>query len=192
MKTLEVAHSITQKQLEFINHQLIVDTINAAFQRAKIYKYPQKESDPNRIRLREELKKRLTELRKKYTSEVTETEHCQNIENLSNELTKTFEKRDFLGGDDKFRIGIAQKALNLYLKYLWCLGVIKTPPHCPFDNVVIENLEDESVRNIKWTKMDSIDDYKKLVQASKKLAYKTGYKTIAEWELYIWQDHLNS
>jgi hypothetical protein len=39
-----------------------------------------------------------------------------------------------------FRVGTAQKALNLYLKYLWCLGEIKTPPHCPFDRGIIQML----------------------------------------------------
>lgn len=39
-----------------------------------------------------------------------------------------------------FRIGSAQKALNLYRKYLWCLGYIPFPPHCPFDATIIDQL----------------------------------------------------
>ena len=45
--------------------------------------------------------------------------------------------------DNVFRVGITQKAFNLYLKYLWCLGlrwIEHEPPHCPFDRIVIGKL----------------------------------------------------
>ncbi len=61
----------------------------------------------------------------------------------------TTEFKDILFGNG-FRVGIAQKALNLYLKYLWCLGKITEPPHCPFDSIIISEIK----CNIKWTEMD--------------------------------------
>lgn len=184
---------------KFINHQLIVDTINAAFQRANIYQDPLNVSDPNRKELREELEEQLIQLSKKYTSAVTDAQHCQNIEYLANKLTEMFRQSDLLEGK-KFRIGIAQKALNLYLKYLWCLGRIETPPHCPFDSVVIAELwlflskqpKQEKKKKINWTEMDSIDDYKELVRIGRELICGTKYKNLAEWELDVWQEHLNS
>jgi hypothetical protein len=81
----------------------------------------------------------------------------------------------------RFRIGIAQKALNLYLKYWWCFGLMDTPPpHCPFDRTVIQRLPGCS--DIVWTKFDSKDEYRRLVDAARVAA---GERSIAEWELVV-------
>lgn len=40
--------------------------------------------------------------------------------------------------DGRMKIGHAQKALNLYLKYMWCAGWVREPPHCPFDRIVLQ------------------------------------------------------
>lgn len=80
---------------------------------------------------------------------------------------------------DRFRIGVAQKALNLYLKYLWCLDRIPVPPHCPFDSTVLRELELE----FSWTRSSKIEDYKSWVEHAKVAA---GTKTLAEWELQLW------
>src|SRR5262245_47199684 len=37
---------------------------------------------------------------------------------------------------DRFRIGVSQKLVNLYLKYLWVAGLCPEPPHCPIDGIV--------------------------------------------------------
>jgi hypothetical protein len=47
------------------------------------------------------------------------------------------------------RIGLAQKALNLYLKYLWCLGEIHEPPHCPLDSIVLGQVP--GCKDVRWT-----------------------------------------
>jgi hypothetical protein len=87
----------------------------------------------------------------------------------------------------RFRIGIAQKALNLYLKYLWCVGLIPMPPHCPFDSSIIGHLPE--CMNFNWTAIDSIDDYQKLVNSARK---KADDKPIAEWELELWLTSVQS
>ncbi|SDJ63273.1 hypothetical protein SAMN05216338_105731 [Bradyrhizobium sp. Rc2d] len=33
---------------------------------------------------------------------------------------------------------VAQKVLNLLLKYYWCLARIPEPPYCPIDRIIIE------------------------------------------------------
>lgn len=83
--------------------------------------------------------------------------------------------------DGRFRIGSAQKALNLFLKYLWCIGEIPTPPHCPLDYKIIQKLPPPARRN--WTEIETIDDYKSLVAEAKKLA---GSQPLAEWELQLY------
>ncbi len=55
------------------------------------------------------------------------------------------------------------------------------PLHCPFDSIIISHLPE--CKALNWTTIDSIDDYKKLVDAAVKKAQD---KPIAEWELEIW------
>ena len=80
--------------------------------------------------------------------------------------------------DGRFRIGSAQKALNLFLKYLWCVGDIPEPPHCPFDFQIIQKLP-AAVR-CNWTSLDSVEVYRALVAAAKAAAVS---RSLAEWEL---------
>jgi hypothetical protein len=55
----------------------------------------------------------------------------------------------------------------------------RQPLHCPFDSIIIRELN-RSVHDIRWTQFDDIDDYKRLVAATRQ---KSGRKSIAEWEL---------
>jgi hypothetical protein len=79
----------------------------------------------------------------------------------------------------RLRFGIAQKLINLYLKYRWCLGQIPTPPHCPFDRIIISKI---GLYNgvINWTEIDCPNTYRSLVE---KAQIKAGEMSIAEWEL---------
>src|SRR5208282_1517190 len=85
----------------------------------------------------------------------------------------------------QFPIGRAQKALNLFLKYLWCIGEICEPPHCPFDSVIIAKLPKGTCPS--WTKLDRIGDYRNLVEAAKKFVAETkdpaDDSSLATWEL---------
>lgn len=81
----------------------------------------------------------------------------------------------------RFRIGLAQKALNLYLKYLWCAGFAARPPHCPVDAII---LEAAGIRDATpWTRLDSIEEYVRLIH---RLRDGTKGQPIAEWELAAW------
>lgn len=97
----------------------------------------------------------------------------------------------------RFRVGISQKLTNLYLKYLWCLDPLsKSPPHCPFDGRVITYLQNNldnselknKIKNIRWTKMDSMGDYQNLIEAARIVSKNERYQTVAEWELYLWNN----
>ena len=147
--------------------------IMAALQRSKTYSHAARGSD--RKKFRDALKQRLTKLSKKYRRRVTDSEHVANIEDLATKLSTECSQVLYEG---RFRIGSAQKALNSYLKYLWCTDKIPTPPHCPFDGIVISKLP--SCKRIKWTLLDDISEYKQIVSAARKEA---GEKTLAQWEL---------
>ena len=89
--------------------------------------------------------------------------------------------------EGRFRIGRAQKALNLYLKYLWAFGWIPPPPHCPFDSVVLRELSLPKKHDIPWTKMDDVDVYRAWIEAAKRKA-KTCGLCLPRWEVKTWNN----
>jgi hypothetical protein len=157
----------------FIDEETLRLSIEGAFQRANIYK--DNVADDKKLESRYKLKERLKKISLYYKDKlVTEEQHISHLENLMGEMTAEF--KDILSGNE-FRAGIAQKALNLYLKYLWCFGKITEPPHCPFDSRILSEID----RNdIKWTEMKGIDKYKSVVESAKQFA---GEEPLAEWEL---------
>jgi hypothetical protein len=172
---------------EFIESELIAASINAAFQRADVYHDPKAYDDPRRQTLRDKLASLLRDLGSQYSSTLSGTQHKVNIAKIAGDLTEAFKDTDLLRGK-RFRIGISQKALNLYLKYLWCLGKIPTPPHCPFDDRIIRKLplSDQEKKDLQWTALDSLDGYQKLVDAGLAKITATGHASLSEWELDVW------
>ena len=80
---------------------------------------------------------------------------------------------------DRLRYGTSQKAFNLYLKYLWRLGQIPSPPHCPVDRIVLANAGIDGT----WTESDSEGEYRKWIAV---LRSKANPLSLAEWEYRIW------
>lgn len=143
-----------------------------------IYKKNLSKEDKTRItEFNEFTRNKLLKYSQQYKKPISEIRHIKNIEKLSTDITKKY--RDILHRN-KFRIGITQKLLNLYLKYLWSIDKIPMPPHCPFDKNIISKM---NILNINWTSLNNIKDYKLLVKQAKKHA---GTKSLAEWELEIW------
>ena len=172
---------------EFVENQVLTDSINAAFQRANVYADSKAYTDKNRQKLRGALAVLLRKQAKQYyAAPVSEAQHNANICTIAADLTTAFVGANLLR-NDTFRIGIAQKAFNLYLKYLWCLGWIKDPPHCPFDFGIIAKLPltAQQRQALQWTELDSIGDYQALVDAAKKVA-DDKQLSVAEWELAEW------
>ena len=171
----------------FVEDQLIANSIHAAFQRANVYRDSKAFTDSNRLRVRERLADLLKEVTKQYGSDITDAKHKENIKHITDTLTAEFKDKNLLK-ENRFRIGISQKALNLYLKYLWCLGKIPTPPHCPFDFGIISKLplNYEEKKRLQWTELDSLEGYSQLVDAAKKKIKLTGDASISEWELKEW------
>ncbi|MBI4671375.1 MAG: hypothetical protein HY741_06860 [Chloroflexi bacterium] len=115
-----------------------------------------------------------------YNSHVNDAVHVQNISSICDVLTSEFSP--FLRGQ-RFRFGTSQKALNLYLKFFWCLDEIKTPPpHCPVDRTVLTKAG--IVGN--WTQLDSVELYMQWISKLRAYASKNGYTVLQEWELAIW------
>jgi hypothetical protein len=124
---------------------------------------------------------------KKYAEQVENKQHERNVLHLAQRISRRYAA--ILKGR-RFRLGTAQKALNLYLKYLWCLGRIPTPPHCPFDNGIIQKLK--LPKAPKWTALDSVRDYRVLVDAARAKTLeskKEPFLPIAMWELCEYENN---
>jgi hypothetical protein len=166
----------------FLKNEFLTMSVLGALGRSKTYSKSVSEQDKSLFRIA--LREKLREIGDKYISPIPEEEHLSNIKKIADGLTSNF---SHCLKNRRFRIGIAQKALNLYLKYLWCVGLIPMPPHCPFDSIIIGHLPE--CKDLNWTANDSINDYQKLVNAARK---KTDGKPIAEWELEIWLKSVQS
>lgn len=169
------------RKCEFIESELISASIRGAFQRANVYADGVAEDDPARAELRDSLAGLLRRIATQYVNPVCSERHELNIQKIADDLTAKFGDKNLLR-NNRFRIGVAQKALNLYLKYLWCLDKIPTPPHCPFDNGIVTALN----LNLNWTELDSIDGYRTIVDAAMQNIQQTGHGSLSDWELEEW------
>lgn len=104
---------------------------------------------------------------------VTEEQHIEFIQKTSDDISKVLGDKLH---DGRFRIGIAQKLINLHLKYLWITGYIEEPPHCPIDGIV----RDKAKISYNWTTNDSIESYMQAVNDLKKVA---SARSLSVWEL---------
>jgi hypothetical protein len=172
---------------QFIFDQIFQNAINASFS-TRNPKFPiyNKNVVKSQI-LSSELKKLIKVYIDKFQDgEIDEEGHFAEIENIS-KLVSADERFVGLLYGSKFRIGISQKLLNLTLKYLWCIDKIKEPFHCPIDSIVVNNIlsAKPDVSLINWTKLDSMDDYRKCVAVIAEIAKPS---SIAQWELNIWNN----
>ena len=164
------------EQQAFLEDEFFSMTLMATVQRGKLYREGSGEAEKDAFR--RDLRSELERLTEQYRVGVSEAQHLANIENLANTLSGSQPAALSAG---RFRIGSAQKALNLHLKYMWCLGRIPIPPHCPFDFMVLSRIP--SCRNVRWTQLDSLPEYERIVRLARVAA---GNSTLAEWELRLY------
>jgi hypothetical protein len=115
-----------------------------------------------------------------YSSPVSERDHLSIIS------TTRFAIENFGNGilsHDEYRYASAQKLVNLYLKYAWCLGRIAEPPHCPVDRIVIQQTRLRDT--VSWTKIRREDEYVAVIDAIREEANRVGM-SIAVWELSVY------
>lgn len=162
---------------DFLRREFHDLTLRAVVQRSKIYS-PHVTAH-GRTSLHRGLSHALDTLAREYAHPVSEEQHLRHIGELADRISA-----DCPGAlrGNRFRLGPAQKALNLFLKYLWCAGWIPTPPHCPFDSIIIGTLPHAS--RCAWTDLDSMAQYQQLVAAARRIA---GDRTLAQWELEVYE-----
>lgn len=115
---------------------------------------------------------------------IKEDIHIQRIEQLAAILTHKYRKVLF---DGRFRIGVSQKIINLFLKYMWSMDEISEPCHCPIDGIIKSQIQKRQgrIKLVDWTMLDDINDYKDYISVVKLIA--KDYKlSIAQWEFLNW------
>ena len=110
--------------------------------------------------------------------EVTDEAHISNIQQLCD---KAKNKYGAILNKGTFRFGTAQKLLNLYLKYLWCLKEIKTPPHFPVDRRIQTEMK-MTITN--WTSLDTSEAYMAIINAAR-AKFIPQFKSLALMELEL-------
>jgi hypothetical protein len=168
---------------EFLIREALASSVIAAFAHASVY--DPDATDAERVAVRGNLKLALRSTVDAYrTRTPDDDEHLATIQGIADYLSENHPCA-LRGG--RFRLGIAQKALNLFLKYLWCLGEIERPPHCPFDSVVLAKISPmaEGGPFTPWTKMDNSTEYRRYVASARATA---GGKPLPDWELEVFAE----
>ncbi len=175
--------TIRIEKQEFLINETLTASVNAAFARAGVYVGEVRDS--KKEVLRRDLKQALLALVEDYRIGIPDGEvHLENIQRIADRL-KEDHKPILRGG--RFRLGIAQKAVNLFLKYMWCMSEIEQPPHCPFDRIVLSAIAKFAPKPplVPWTKMDDPNEYRRYVSAARAAA---AGAPLPEWELRFWSD----
>lgn len=167
---------------EFILNEISTLTLNGGLStRNRNYPIYSICTEKDRYNINKYLRRQLKEIYQTYkNNSIREDELMKLIESFASDASSNFGNVLF---KNKLRIGVSQKIINLFFKYLWCLGLIEEPPHCPFDSVIKKHLNDNSL--VDWTALDNIDDYKKYVAITRMKANDRGI-SIAQWELDCW------
>jgi hypothetical protein len=167
------------KQTEYLIRELWILAWNASVQHAGLYKNGawQNQRDAIDIFRNRVITFIKTKLLPQYTAVVPEQQHCSNIKDLI--IYANSVETDLLGVNG-YKYGVAQKVLNLSLKYYWCLGQILEPPHCPVDKIVIDKTIYRG--KVNWTQIVTEEEYLKVISSIRSLADREG-SSIARWEL---------
>lgn len=152
------------------------EALKSALQQRQNKVYSRDEVGSERETFRHELRSQLRAVARRYSQPVSDAEHFADIHEISDSLSARFGP---ILKDGRFRYGTAQKALNLYLKFLWRLGEIMPPPHCPVDGIVLSSAGIEG----SWTHSDSEAEYASWIKI---LRQKARPLSLAEWEYRLW------
>jgi hypothetical protein len=178
---------------KFIKRMILRNSVNAALQRANIY------DGGADVELKREFKKKakdwLVDFGERYSrKKATEENWIKEVESLADMLTRKY--GEYLN-DNRLKIGVAQKMISLYLKYLWLLeDKDKKPLFAVLDRGIMKKAHIKNPPN--WTKLNCITEYKRVVLdiecfVKSQKPKKTGEKFTdgAEWEAEKWDDEID-
>ena len=176
-------------KMTFIHKEIWLLTTMGGFQRANLYDKQIPPNEQTRKKFREALHTFIKELAiTQYTKDVSVKKHINNIKSISEFTAKS--KFSYMLYKGKLNFGVSQKLLNLYLKYLWCIDAIATPPHFPVDRIIQVILNKETKKQglpkraiTSWTQMETEKEYMEVIEFANKIIPFTGYMNLAQLEL---------
>ncbi|HNS22970.1 MAG TPA: hypothetical protein PKH24_20900 [Sedimentisphaerales bacterium] len=74
----------------------------------------------------------------------------------------------------------------MFLKHLWCMGRINTPPQCPVDSTILQRAGLRYPMT-RWAYVNSMDEHRRKIEYLTRCAVTSGL-ALAEWELIEFQD----
>jgi hypothetical protein len=171
---------VNEKQQQFIASEFWNAAWNASVQHVSVY--GEGVTEKQRRKFKNEMFNFVYNcLLSSYRKTPSEDKHYENIESLIKHGT-------LIGAEilknGAYQYGVAQKLLNLYLKYYWCAEKIAEPPHCPIDGVILKIL---GLPEIKWTQISQESEYKRVIEEIK-MRLTQGEPSISRWELRHYMD----
>lgn len=174
---MAVNHMARKKQ--YIASELWILAWGASVQHASLYKNGAWKNSREEINaFKNKVVKYLSdEIIPQYKERIDESRHCDNIQSL---IDYANEVDTGVLGKNGYKYGVAQKLLNLVLKYYWCLDETEEPPHCPVDKIVIDKTNFRG--RVNWTQILTKEEYLEIIASVKELADEENC-SIAHWEL---------
>ncbi len=129
-------------------------SIKAAVQRNPTY-HKNCGTQQLRVPIRNFWKQKLEELSEKYTDIQDVATYESDILYLQDIMNTNF-RDQFQEG---FKVSHSQKSLSVFLKHLWCMGQIATPPQCPVDRIVLRHVGFPNFQP-SWTQVNTIEDHR--------------------------------
>ncbi|WP_394202141.1 hypothetical protein [Shewanella waksmanii] len=167
---------MVEEKKDFLQYELGILTLNASLAtRTSLHPvYAQGITTKQSSMVRRAIRQQLVELQALYVKGgQSEADHIAVISHLANQISQSHQAWLHQG---RFRFGVAQKLINLYLKYLWCAELIAEPPHCPIDGII----RDLANLDYYWISNDSAQDY---INAISQLKIIAAPNSLALWEL---------
>lgn len=179
----------------FVMEQGLISSINAAVRHIGIYrKKKRQEKQKTYKHQKDEFRKKfavaLIKAVKKLRKTQDEKRPKEDLADVIESVLKKIKDHKILK-KNKLSFGIAQKAVNLFLKYLWCLNISKQlPPHCPIDGQILKEIKWNSRKEMgmakNWSDFER-RDYEWAINIIKGEANKI---PVTHWELMKWKSSL--
>lgn len=156
--------------------EAVTRAINSAVLRNQLYRKDIEISI--RFEIRDFWRKQLLAISQKYfVNKIDKDIFLEDVLNLKALMNKAHSQYFY----DEFRISHSQKSISVYLKHLWCMKKINTPPICPIDRTVLKAAGKKN-GDASWTHINDINEYKMKLSWLEEEAIKLDIE-LAEWEL---------
>lgn len=124
---------------------------------------------------------KLIQIAEKYVAEQEVAVYETDILDLKQAMNDRYGKYFRINGDQTgFRISHSQKSISVFLKHLWCMGLIETPPLCPVDRIIL-GIAGHRNPVLPWTRVNTIEQHRDHVQLL--LTAGNAYPKLAHWEI---------